>query len=66
MDQYRITFGIEPTDKYIKAKQDLVTALQSFDELSDAERECLLQEVLGTANYVVANKIFKLFSGGKL
>ena len=38
MDKYKLTFGIEPTDKYEKAKQDLIQALHSLEELSTEER----------------------------
>lgn len=50
MDQYRPTVGIEPTDKYKKAKQDLITAYNSFRELSPNQQETLAKELLGATN----------------
>ena len=38
MDKYKLTLGIEPTDKYNKAKQDLIQALSSLQELSPQEQ----------------------------
>lgn len=53
MDKFRPTFGIEPTDKYDKAKQDLIQALNSIRELEPWQREQLAKELLG-ANVAVA------------
>lgn len=50
MEQYRPTVGIEPTDKYEKAKQDLITAYNSFRELSPNQQVMLAKELLGAAN----------------
>lgn len=50
MSQYRPTVGIEPTDKYEKAKQDLITAYNSFRELSPNQQETLAKELFGAAN----------------
>ena len=50
MNQYRPTIRIEPTDKYEKAKQDLITAYNSFRELSPNQQEMLAKELLGAAN----------------
>ena len=50
MNQYRPAVGIEPTDKYEKAKQDLITAYNSFRELSPNQQEMLAKELLGATN----------------
>ena len=50
MNQYRPTFGVEPVDPYEKAKQDLITALQSFRMLSPRQQEMLAKELFGAAN----------------
>ena len=50
MNSYKLTFGIEPTDKYKKAKHDLLQALKSYDDLSLKEKECLMQEFFGAVN----------------
>ena len=50
MDQYKITFGIEPTDRYLKAKQDVLQAWMSLSHLNEKERVCLMQEILNITN----------------
>ena len=50
MIQYKPTIGIEPTDKYEKAKQDLITSYNSFRELSPDQQERLVKELFGAAN----------------
>ena len=61
MNDYRLTLGIEPTDRYKKAKQDLLQALRSFEELSPQEKECLLEELFGAANVALVIDFFKTF-----
>lgn len=46
MDKYKLTLGIEPNDKYKKAKQDLIQAKKSFDELNPQQQEQLIREAL--------------------
>ena len=50
MNQYRPTIGIEPTDKYEKAKQDLINAFYSFGKLSPVQQETLIKELFGAVN----------------
>lgn len=61
MDKYKLTFGVEPTDKYNKAKQDLIQALTSLQELSTEERHVLTEEVFGVAQVAVAVDIFNKY-----
>ena len=61
MDKYKLTFGIEPTEKYEKAKQDLIQALISLRELSDEERKVMAEEIFGTAQVAVAMDIFNKY-----
>ena len=58
MDKFKITVGIEPTDKYVKAKQDLLQAWKSFGELTPAEREVLVSEVIGAEKVTAVKAIF--------
>lgn len=52
MDCFKPTFGIEPTNKYDKAKQDLIKAMNSVRELTDQEQRMLAMELFGAANVV--------------
>lgn len=63
MDKYKLTFGIEPTDKYNKAKQDLIQALKSLQELSPQEQRVLAEEMFGIAQVAVAVDIFNKYLG---
>ena len=49
MNQYRPTIGIEPIDKYEKARTDLIAALKSFSELSPNQKRSLANELFGAA-----------------
>ena len=61
MDKYKLTFGIEPTDKYNKAKQDLIQALKSLQELSPQEQRVLAEEMFGIAQVAVAMDMFNKY-----
>jgi hypothetical protein len=50
MDNYEFKIGVEPTDKYEKAKKDLLQALKSFGELLPIQKEYLIKEILGATN----------------
>ena len=63
MDKYNLTFGIEPTDKYNKAKQDLIQALKSLQELSPQEQRVLAEEMFGIAQVAVAMDMFNKYLG---
>ncbi len=63
MDSYKPTVEIEPTDKYERAKKDLLKALKSCGELSPQERESLLDELFGAANVVVLDSILNRIIG---
>ncbi|MBQ7036751.1 MAG: hypothetical protein IJN74_04595 [Clostridia bacterium] len=63
MDKYNLTFGIEPTDKYNKAKQDLIQALKSLQELSPQEQRVLAEEMFGMAQVAVAMDMFSKYLG---
>ena len=45
MNEYKPTVGIEPTDKYEKAKQDLLQAKQSFSKLNAQEQQKLIYDL---------------------
>jgi len=59
LDNFKIKASIEPTDKYLKAKMDLIQALHSYGELSPYEQECLIREIFGVANVATAYDILK-------
>ena len=47
MENYKLTVNIEPTDKYEKAKQDLLEARKSFSELSSDQQWYLISDIFG-------------------
>ena len=59
MGQYRPTAGIDPTDKYEKAKQDLIKAYESFNDLSSIQQEKLAKELFGAANVAAVLNIIQ-------
>lgn len=66
MGDYKITLGIEPTDEYKKAKQDIIQALTSVQKLSPQQQKDLITELFGTAKVSFAMQIFdQYFAGGK-
>ena len=61
MDKFNLTIGIEPTNNYLKARQDLAQALKSYSELTPQEKECLMQEFFGAANIAVVCNMLKYY-----
>ena len=61
MDNYKLTIGVESTDKYEKAKQDLIEALTSYNELTCREKESLMQEFFGAVNVAYICNILKQY-----
>ncbi len=59
MNNYRVVLKLEPTDKYLKAQQDLLQALKSYNELSEQEKEPLMLEVFGANNIAMAIEFSK-------
>lgn len=57
MEEYKLTVGIEPTDEYKKAKQDLIKAMQSFQTLSRQQQQMLAEELFGAANIMALSQI---------
>lgn len=53
MNYYKPTLVIEPTDKYEKAKQDILQALNSVQALTPQERQRLAEEMFRDANVTV-------------
>ncbi len=58
MDRFKPTIGIEPTNKYDKAKQDLIQAMNSIRELSQQEQQMLFTELFGAAGIVAVLSLF--------
>ena len=57
MNRYKPVFGIEPTNKYDKAKQDLIQALNSYQALNQQEKKMLVEEFFGAANIAALTNI---------
>lgn len=54
MDRFKPIIGIEPTNKYDKAKQDLIQAMNSIQELSQQEQQKLFIELFGVTRVAAA------------
>jgi hypothetical protein len=63
MDNYEFKIGVEPTDKYEKAKKDLLQALKSFGELVPIQKEYLIKEILGATNVEILCNILNSVGG---
>ena len=50
MDNYRVTLGIEPTNDYDKAKQDIMQAMVSIRKFPPQQQQRLAGELFGAAN----------------
>ena len=57
MEHYKMTVGIAPTNKYEKAKMDLIQAFKSYSELTPMEKECLAKEIWGAAQVEMAKTL---------
>ena len=58
MDEYKITMNIEPTNDYMKAKQDVLQAMDSVQKLSPMERQTLAREIFRTAQFMTLWQMF--------
>jgi len=65
MNNYRLKAELEPINKYEKAKQDLLKAKKSIEDLSPQERYALAQEVFGAAQAEALMKIFMTLQHNK-
>lgn len=63
MVRFKPTFGIEPTDKYAKAQQDIIQALNSISELEPWQREQLAKELLGTETTAALCNMMRQYFG---
>ena len=63
MDKFKLSLEIESTEKYEKAKQDLLQALKSYDELTLDQKERLMQEFFGVANVAAVCNMLKQYFG---
>ena len=63
MDNYRVTVGIEPTNDYDKAKQDIMQALISIRKLPPQQQQMLAEELVGAANVATLLTIFNQTMG---
>ena len=61
MEEYQLTLGIEPTDDYEKAKQDLLQAMQSIQKLSPLQQQMLAKEFFETAGNMDLLKMFQRY-----
>ena len=58
MDNYQVTVGVEPTNDYDKAKQDVVKALNSIRKLSPWKQQMLAEEFVGATNVAILLRLF--------
>lgn len=58
MDRFKPAIGIEPTNKYDKAKQDLIQAMNSIRELSQQEQQKLFTELFGATGIAGVLSLF--------
>ena len=61
MEDYKVKAIIEPTDKYEKAKLDLVQAMKSIGELTPEQQQRLATEVFGAARVATAYSLMQRF-----
>lgn len=61
MEEYKLTLGIEPTNDYEKAKQDLLQAMQSIQKLSPLQQQMLAKEFFETAGNMALLKMFQRY-----
>ena len=57
MENYQVTIGVEPTNDYDKAKQDLEQALGSIRKLSPWQQQMLAEEFVGMTNVAFLIKL---------
>lgn len=58
MDNYQIEVGLEPTNDYDKAKQDVMKAMASIHKLYPQQQRMLAEELVGTTNVATLLNIF--------
>jgi len=59
MDNYQITVGVEPTNDYDKARQDVIKAFDSVRKLPLWQQQKLAEELFGAANVAM---LFRLLN----
>lgn len=40
-------------EKYLKAKNDLIKAFKSFNDLTEQQKECLAKEIVGAEQFII-------------
>lgn len=65
MEEYKITFGIEPTDEYIKARKDFREAMSSIQKLTPQEQQALAQEIFGAESVKLVMDVMRQHFGYK-
>jgi hypothetical protein len=51
MANYKLTPNIEFDDNYLQAKNDILKLFDSFSKLNDKQKEHLIKEVVGIAQF---------------
>mgnify|MGYP007105551876 CR=1 FL=1 len=59
MDNYRVTVGVEPTNDYDKAMQDVIQAMASIRKLPPQQQRMLAEELVGAVNVAALMHIFR-------
>ena len=53
MNKVKAKIDFDPTDKYLKAKKDLIQAMVSINELTPIQQENLVREFVGAEGVAV-------------
>lgn len=61
MNEYKVSLGIEPTNDYEKAKQDLIQAMQSIQKLSPLQQQMLAKEFFEATSVMALLEIFQQY-----
>ena len=59
MERYKVTLNIESTERYEKAKNDLIQAIKSYEELTYQEKIFLIEQMLGLEKAVAVYNYLK-------
>ena len=58
-----VIFMTEEQKKYLKAENDIIEARKSFDELTDAQKEALIKDIIGYESFNSLCNMMQRFFG---
>ena len=64
MAEYNLKIEMTPTDKYEKAKKEMITAFKSFRELDSKQKEQLVLELAGMDALIALHGILTKTNNG--